>query len=101
MDTIIPITVRFEDKISSEYTNGTPELLLNNGGRAVFVQKSKNRDTDLSFHYTVEEGQTNELNIASENALTLNGLIKDYYGIEPDLTLPSPNDEQKTLKVKG
>lgn len=104
VDTIIPITVRFEDKISSvDTTNGTPELLLNNGGRAVFVQKSKNRDTDLSFHYTVEEGQTaDELNIASENALTLNGaVIKDYYGIEPDLTLPSPNDEQRTLKGKG
>ena len=44
------------------------------------------------------ENQTiDELNIASEDALSLNGaVIKDYYGITPNLTLPSPDpDEEK------
>lgn len=104
VDTVIPITVRFMDRISSvDTTNGVPELLLNNGGKAVFVEKSKAKDTDLIFNYTVGDNQTvDELNIASEDALSLNGaIIKDYYGIEPDLKLPSPDDSQRTLKGKG
>jgi hypothetical protein len=104
--TVIPITVRFKDKILSvDTTNGTPELSLNNGGKAVFVEKLKDKDTDLIFNYTVGENQTiDELNIASEDALSLNGaVIKDYYGITPNLTLPSPDpdEEKRTLKGKG
>ena len=104
LGTQIPLTVRFKDRILTvDTTGGTPYILLNNNGKALFLEKSSARETDLVFVYTVGENETiDELNIASENALVLNGgVIKDYYGIEPDLTLPSPDDEQRTLRGKG
>jgi len=104
LGTEIAITLRFKDRILTvDTSNGTPYVLLNNGGKALFYEKSKTDERDLIFVYTVGENETiDELNISSEDALVLNGgVIKDYYDIVPNLKLPDPNDELRTLKGKG
>lgn len=53
-DTVIPIYMEFNKPIK---VSGTPELTLNNGGKAIFDSSTNNSDK-FKFNYTVKDGGT-------------------------------------------
>ena len=71
--TTVPITVTFNEPVTVDMRNGTPQLALNNGSVARYVAGSGS--TTLTFDYTVASGQksTSDLDYASNVALSLDG----------------------------
>ena len=84
---VIDITVQFDEVVT---VTGSPQLLLNSGGTAVYVSGSGTNT--LTFRYTVGSGEVaTDLDYASATALTLNGgTIQDAGGQDADLTLSAP-----------
>lgn len=87
---VITILVPFTDAVT---VTGSPTLLLHTGTtmrRAVYSEGSGS--SLLSFTYTVETGDSSaDLDYASSVALELSGgTIKDSFGDNADLTLPTP-----------
>lgn len=72
---------------------GTPQLKLNSGTNVQANYTAGSGTPSLTFQYTISSGQnTNRLDYDSINALTLNGgTIKDAYGFDALLQLPTQN----------
>lgn len=93
-NTVVPITVEFDDAIKS--VTGTPELELNSGGKAVYTGISEADSTKLEFEYVAGEGDESEdLDYKNTNSLTLpeGAKIQDNYETDVDRSLPEPGTE--------
>jgi hypothetical protein len=78
--------------------SNTVTLLLNNGGVATLDSTSNNTDA-LVFDYTVQagDGSTNNLDVASANALTLGGAVTIIGAANIDLSLPFGSSDENSL----
>ena len=88
--TVIPLKIVFSAPVN---VTGQPHLALNSGGVAVYTSGSGS--ATLVFTYTVTACEnSNDLNYASTDSLTLNGgTIKDSgTGVDAVLTLPALAD---------
>ena len=86
----IPITIAFDTSVT---VAGTPQLMLNSGGVAIFAGGSGSNT--LIFNYVVAaEDSTNHLDFSGISALTLNGGTISVAGSTPvlaaDLSLMPP-----------
>lgn len=85
---VIDLTLSFTGALN---VTGTPHLALNSGGTAVYSAGSGT--STLTFTYTVGTGEsTSDLDVASVNALTLNGgsIVEAFSGLDAELTMPTP-----------
>jgi hypothetical protein len=78
--------------------SNTVTLLLNNGGVATLDSTSNNTDA-LVFDYTVQagDGSTNNLDVASADALTLGGAVTIIGAANIDLSLPFGSSDENSL----
>ncbi len=84
------VEVIFSDAVN---VTGTPQLALNDGEVATYVDGSGTKDLD--FGYTIPVGQaTTDLDYASTTALSLNGgtILDAESGLAATLTLSAPGE---------
>jgi hypothetical protein len=86
----VTLTVNFNDAVT--VSGGTPTLVLNDGGEAIY--QSGSGSNALTFAYTVgafgSDENTSDLALAASNAFTLNGAsITDAAGNSADLSTAS------------
>ncbi len=100
---LIAVTITFSESV---VVTGTPILLLNSGGTALYV--SGTGTTNLTFNYTVATGNSSaDLDYSATTSLSFSGgSIKDIAGNTATLTLPAVGGlnslgGQKNIVVDG
>ena len=88
---VIPVQVVFDQIVFADTTLGTPSITLDVG---TIVYSSGDGTDTLEFSYTVGAADiSNDLKYLSTGSLALNGgTIKDVYGNDAALTLPTPGN---------
>ena len=92
---IVMVSVVFSSPVFVDDAGGTPTLTLETGAVDRLIPYSRGSgSTTLEFSYTIQSGDTTEdLDYVSSSALALNGgTIRDGFGVDADLTLPSPGE---------
>lgn len=101
-NTVVPITVEFDDEIKT--VTGTPELEMNSGGKAIYKGINQADSKKLDFEYVVGDADKSaDLDYRAANSLTLpeDAKIQDNYGTSVDVTLPAPGEEGSLGKNKA